>query len=53
MKEEVIKFEQILLRVFSFDLTVQHPHHYVLHFIRDLEGNLPLSTTSKRVEGTP
>jgi hypothetical protein len=39
MKEDVIRTEQILLRVFAFDLEIAHPHIYLLHFIRDLEGN--------------
>lgn len=46
MKEEVIKFEQLLLRVFAFDLNVQHPHHFVLHFVRDLEGSEELASTA-------
>jgi hypothetical protein len=40
MKEDVIRTEQILLRVFAFDLEIAHPHIYLLHFIRDLEGNV-------------
>ena len=38
MKEQTLEAEQVLLRSFGFDLDVKHPHYYVLHFVRDLEG---------------
>jgi len=46
MKEDVIRSEQTLLRVFAFDLDLRHPHHYILHFIRDLEGAEELASVS-------
>lgn len=49
VKEEVIRSEQTLLRVFGFDLDLRHPHHYVLHFIRDLEGAEELASVSWRI----
>lgn len=45
-KEAVIRCEQMLLRVFAFDLDLKHPHHYVLHFIRDLEGAEEVASVS-------
>ena len=32
-------FAQILLRAFAFDMAPAHPHHYLLHFVRDLEAS--------------
>lgn len=46
MKDAVIRSEQTLLRVFGFDLDLKHPHHYVLHFIRDLEGAEEIASVS-------
>lgn len=38
LKDRVITNEQLLLRVFGFDLELLHPHQFLLHFIRNLEG---------------
>ncbi|GAB5365405.1 hypothetical protein AAMO2058_001054900 [Amorphochlora amoebiformis] len=38
MKEDVVLHEQICLRVLGYNLTSRHPHHYVLHFLKDLDG---------------
>jgi len=46
MKDDVIRCEQLLLRVFAFDLDLRHPQHFVLHFIRDLEGPEELASVS-------
>lgn len=44
MKEQVLRAEQILLRAFAFDMAPAHPHHYLLHFIRDLEATEDVAT---------
>lgn len=46
MKEQVIRMEQVVLRVFGFDMDLRHPHQYVLHFIRDLEGSEELASVA-------
>ena len=39
MKEAVNRCEQELLRVLAFNMEVKHPHHYLLHIVRELEGS--------------
>ncbi len=39
-KDELVRYEQIVLRVLNFDLEVNLPHHWVLHFVRRLNGML-------------
>lgn len=38
LKDELLRFEEKLLRVLNFQMSVKHPIHYVLHFVRELEG---------------
>ena len=37
LKDEVLRFEQKLLRVLNFEMKIYHPHLYILHFARELE----------------
>jgi hypothetical protein len=37
LKEEVLRFEQKLLRVLAYEMKIYHPQVYVLHFARELE----------------
>jgi len=46
MKDAVVRHEQLVLRVLGFNLTSRHPHHYVLHFLRDLDGTEELAILS-------
>jgi hypothetical protein len=36
LKDDLVRHEQILLRVLNFDLDVVHPHHFILHYLRRL-----------------
>jgi hypothetical protein len=47
-KDELIRYEQIVLRVLNFDLEVIHPHNWVLHFVRRLNGMQSLSCVRTR-----
>ena len=38
LKDAVLECEQMLLRILAYRLNVLHPHHFVLHFIKELEG---------------
>ncbi len=38
LKDELLRFEEKLVRVLNFQMSVKHPIHYVLHFVRELEG---------------
>ncbi len=38
LKESILAFEQVVLRVLAYQLNVLHPHHYVLHMIKELDG---------------
>jgi len=46
MKDALIRCEHQLLRILGFRLEFQHPHHYVLHIIRDLEGKEELASVA-------
>src|SRR5688572_3943475 len=39
MKESVNRCEQQLLRVLGFDMDIRHPHSFLLHIVRELEGS--------------
>lgn len=45
-KDSASRCEQQLLRVLGFDLDVKHPHHYLLHIVRELEGTEQLATVA-------
>lgn len=46
LKESVVLAEQLLLRVLGFNLTSRHPHHYVLHFLKELGASEELAVLS-------
>jgi hypothetical protein len=46
LKEEVVRAEQLLLRVLGFNLTSRHPHHYVLHYLKELDASEELAILS-------
>lgn len=41
-KDHVLQTEQVLLRAIAYELDARHPHHFVLHFVRELEGRYDL-----------
>jgi len=46
LKDAVIHAEQHLLRVLGYEMEVKHPHHYVLHIIRELEASEELANVA-------
>jgi hypothetical protein len=46
-KETVLAYEHYLMRAINFELEVRHPHAYVLHIVRELEGTRPLHTLTR------
>ncbi len=39
LRDEVVASEQLLLRALNFDLHVEHPHKYLLNYLKSLNGN--------------
>ena len=43
LKDKIIRYEQVVLRVLHFEVDVKHPHHFVLHFVKRLNGSRDLA----------
>jgi hypothetical protein len=43
-KDNVLRFEQLLLRVINFETILIHPQHYILHFAREIECSEELTS---------
>jgi cyclin L len=39
LKDGLIESERTFLRILAFDVEVVHPHHFALHFLRDLKAS--------------
>jgi cyclin T len=46
LREDVLRCERVLLRTIGFDLTVDHPYQYLLHYVKCLNGSQKLAQTA-------
>lgn len=44
--QHTLNLENVLMRVLGFSLQCQHPHHFVLHFVRHLRGTDELASAA-------
>lgn len=40
MRDAIVQAELLIMRVLKFEVTITHPHKYMLHYLRSLEGLL-------------
>lgn len=38
MRDAIVQAELLIMRVLKFEVTITHPHKYMLHYLRSLEG---------------
>lgn len=54
MRDAIVQAELLIMRVLKFEVSITHPHKYMLHYLRTLEGwlgkeqyhTLPIAKTS-------
>lgn len=47
MRDAIVQAELLIMRVLKFEVTITHPHKYMLHYLRSLEGLLGKDLWSK------
>ncbi|RZC36599.1 cyclin-related protein FAM58A [Asbolus verrucosus] len=54
MRDAIVQAELLIMRVLKFEVSITHPHKYMLHYLRSMEGwlgkeqwsNIPIARTS-------
>ncbi|XP_017767793.1 PREDICTED: cyclin-related protein FAM58A [Nicrophorus vespilloides] len=47
MRDAIVQAELLIMRILKFEVTITHPHKYLLHYLRSLEGLLGKEQWSK------